>query len=164
MSQYPFGAQYLNPTSAGKNDFKLIYKIRNKEENKYKRIVTKILKMDENNRNDKASTDRLHKKMKKIPTLREFDLLIEAISHEDKIGHLFIVDVEFNTEKEPKRNCYLMNSIHPYLKKRRSSPRQRSVYQLLDAMRLNDQDLLNSYKATSKTHSTMDKKNYTLTR
>ena len=35
---------------------------------------------------------------------------------------------------------------------------ERYIFQLLDAMRLNDQGLLNSYKATAKTQSTMDKK------
>ena len=38
------------------------------------------------------------------------------------------------------------------------SANERSVFQLLDAMRLNDKGLVNSYKTTAKTHATMDKK------
>ena len=34
---------------------------------------------------------------------------------------------------------------------------ERSVFEFLDAMRLNNQDLLNSYKATAKTHCTLEK-------
>ena len=32
------------------------------------------------------------------------------------------------------------------------------LFQLLDAIKLNDKDLINSYKTTAKTHITMDKK------
>ena len=35
-------------------------------------------------------------KVKKTSTIREVDLLIQNISDEDKIGHLFIVDIEFD--------------------------------------------------------------------
>ena len=34
----------------------------------------------------------------------------------------------------------------------------RSVFQLLDAMRLNKKEILNNYKCTGKNHSTVDKK------
>ena len=37
------------------------------------------------------------------------------------------------------------------------SENERSVFQLLDTMRLNDKGLINSYKTTAKTHATMDK-------
>ena len=39
------------------------------------------------------------KRQKKVPTLREFDFIIQGISDEDSIGHLFIVDIEFNKKK-----------------------------------------------------------------
>ena len=38
------------------------------------------------------------------------------------------------------------------------SASERLVFQLLDAMRLNEKGLINSYKTTVKTHATMDKK------
>ena len=43
-------------------------------------------------------------------------------------------------------------------KKKVLSANEKSVFQLLDAMRLNDKGLINSYKITAKTHATMDKK------
>ena len=43
------------------------------------------------------------KKAKKAPSLREFNLLLGGISDEDKIGHLFIVDIIFD-EKRATQN------------------------------------------------------------
>ena len=45
-----------------------------------------------------------------------------------------------------------------YEKEKKLSKNERSVFQLLDAMRLNYKGLLNSYKTLSKTNATMDKK------
>ena len=59
-----------------------------------KRVSTKILKMDENNQYRQAM-------MKP---------LLERISHEDKIGHLFIVDIKFH-DINPK--TLLFNEIYP---------------------------------------------------
>ena len=62
------------------------------------------------------------------------------------------------SKKPPKNISFSMKSVHQYLKKEGSSTTERSVFQLLDAIRLSDKELLNSYKATSKTHSTMGEK------
>ena len=69
--------------------------------------------MDENNQSGNAMTEPLptssikkkkKKKKKKILVMREFDLIIKGISDEDKIGHLFVVDIHFdqknNSEKQ----------------------------------------------------------------
>ena len=82
---------------------KIIYKIGNEE----KRVVSKILEMDKNNQSGNAMTEPLPTgsiKKKKILAMREFDLIIKGISDEDKIGHLFVVDIHFdqknNSEKQ----------------------------------------------------------------
>ena len=36
------------------------------------------------------------KKKKKTHTMRELNLLLQSIPDKDKIGHLFIVDIEFD--------------------------------------------------------------------
>ena len=36
------------------------------------------------------------KKMKKLPSLRNFDFIVQSISDEDKIGYLFLVHIEFD--------------------------------------------------------------------
>ena len=61
--------------------------------------------------------------------------------------------------KKPQKKHLLFNETYTpiFEKKKVLPPTERSVFQLLDAMKLNDKGLLNSYKATSKTHSTMGK-------
>ena len=58
--------------------------------------------MDENNQCGNAMTKDLPygciKKMKKIPSLREFNMVLSNISHTDQIGHLFIVDIKFHVK------------------------------------------------------------------
>ena len=39
------------------------------------------------------------KKMKRTPTLREFELILQGISDTDKIGHLFLVNIGFDKKK-----------------------------------------------------------------
>ena len=69
--------------------------------------------MDKNNQYGNAMTKPLPyvciKKMKKIPTFYEFNKILSNLSHEDKIGHLFIVDIKFY-EKNPK--AILFNEIY----------------------------------------------------
>ena len=65
-----------------------------------KRISSKILKMDENNQYGQAMTKPLPysciKKHEHPPSLTEFNRILDKISHEDNIGHLFIVDIKFH--------------------------------------------------------------------
>lgn len=100
-----FDSKVLFPRGAGgtrKENFKLIYEIRNTKTNELedKRTVSYILKMIENkqyrNTMPKLLLTGSIEKVKKTSTIREVDLLIQNISDEDKIGHLFIVDIEFD--------------------------------------------------------------------
>ena len=149
----------------GEKEQKLIYNIRNPQtgQNESKRVVAKILKMDENNQYRNAMTKPLPtgciKKSKKNPSMCELQLITEGISHEVKIGHLFVVDLMFDFERYTAREL-LFNEIYTpvFEKKKILLPSKRSVFQLLDAMHVNDIGFLNAYKATAKTISTMDKK------
>lgn len=75
-----------------------------------KRIVTTILKMDENSHYGNAMIKPLLidviKKQKTCPNLRKFNLLIESMSHEDKFGYLFIVDIKFKEKKRMKKSSF----------------------------------------------------------
>ena len=86
-------------------------------------------------------------------------LIIEGISNKDKTGHLFVVDLMFDFKRSTARQL-LFNEIYTpvFEKKKILPPSKRSAFQLLDAMRVNDMGVLNAFKATAKTHSTMDKK------
>ena len=153
------------PNGKSRRDLKLIYKIRNKDTQGYedKRIVDKMLKMDKYNQYGNTMTKPLPtvsiKKAKKAPRLREFNLLLEGISDEDKIGHLFIVDIIFDKNHATEKH-YLFNEIYMSIfdKKKVLTPSEMFVFQLLDFMRLNDKGILNSYKTTEKSHSPMEKK------
>ena len=56
-----------------------------------------------------------------------------------------------------ENNYFLMKFTPRYFFKKLLSANKRSVFQLLDAMRLNDKGTIYSYKTTPKTHATMDK-------
>ena len=68
--------------------------------------------MDENNQYGNAMTKPLPtgsiRGVKKLPTMREFDLILQGISDTDKIGHLFIADIEFDKKKRNKKNNYFL--------------------------------------------------------
>ena len=51
------------------------------------------------------------KRQKKVPTLRECDLMIQGISDKDSIGHLFIVNIEFD-QKSTTEKTLLFNEIY----------------------------------------------------
>ena len=82
----------------------------------------KILQVDENNQYGNAMTKPLPygciKKSKKVPSLLEFNIILSNLSHEDKIGHLFLVDIKFH-DKNPK--TMLFNEIYtPIFEKKKS--------------------------------------------
>lgn len=83
---------------------------------------------------------------KQIPSFCEFNLLIDQIFDKNKICHLFIVN-----------KTMLFNQIYTTIfeKEKVINPTLRSIFQLMDAINLNDKSLLNSYNFTYKTHSTI---------
>ena len=58
------------------------------------------------------------------PSLVEFNKILDRISHEDKIGHLFIVDIKFHNIN-PK--TLLFNEIYPLIfeKNKKMEPYER---------------------------------------
>ena len=84
---------------------------------KTKRISTKILKMDENNQYRHAMTKALPygciKKQEHPPSLTELNRTLDKISHNDKIGHLFIADIKSNEHSvkytpTPQPHCHYL--------------------------------------------------------
>ena len=60
------------------------------------------------------------KRAKNLPTMREFDLIVQRISDTDKIGHSFIADIEFDHKNATKKtNYFLMKFIHQFLRKKK---------------------------------------------
>ena len=123
-----------------------------------RRVVIKIQKMDENNQYGNAMTEPLPagsiKRVKKLPTMEEFDLILQGVLDTNKIGHLFIVDIDFCQKNviEKQLSCN-GNYTLTFEKKKVLSVNERSVFQLLDTTILNDKGKIDSYKTTSKTHT-----------
>ena len=103
--------------------------------------------------------------------MTEFKKILNEISHENAIGHLFIVDIKFN---EINEKTLSFNEVYPPIfekakskktnkQTKRLEPYERSSLQLLSiAVRGEEKDRLNSFLYNSKTHSTLKEKKFIL--
>ena len=74
-------------------NYKIVYDLKINNEKLKKRVITKILKLDENNQYDHAMTKPLPTgciKDSKDLSWETFNFLIETVSFKDTIGHLYI--------------------------------------------------------------------------
>ena len=91
--------------------------------------------MDENNQYGYAMTKPLPtgsiKKMKRAPTLREFELILQSISNTDKIGHLVLVDIEFDRKNATEKQIFFNEIYTPiFEQKKLLCANERLVFQL----------------------------------
>ena len=104
-----------------------------------KRFSSKIIKMDENNQYGFAMTKPLPygciKKKKHVPSLEELTTLLENVTLEDKLGHLFVIDVEFADINE---KTLLVNEFYPpiFEKNRKIDPYERSCTQIMSRAKI----------------------------
>ena len=72
------------------------------------------MKIDENNQHGQAITKPLRygciKKQEHVPSLLELNKILDRISQEDPVGHLFIVDIKFHNKNS---KALLFNEIYP---------------------------------------------------
>ena len=89
-----------------------------------------------------------------------FNFLLESVSFEDKIGHLYIVDIEFDV-KNSTEGEYAYNEIYPPIieKQKTIDPCERSVFQLLEQF-VRGEKGPKAYRATAKAHANLFKKNF----
>ena len=93
-----------------------------------------------------------------MPFLLEFNKILDCISHEDKVGHLFVVDIKFHDKNQ---KTMLFNEIYtPIFEKNKVIQAQhRSVLHLISFISRNkEKDLVRTFKANAKTHSTLEEK------
>ena len=144
-----------------RDDLKLGYmlKLNNYSSYERKRVITKIVKFDENNQYGYAMTRPMPTgciKQKTSPTWPIFNLLIEKVSLEDKIGHLFVVDIEFDFENASARQLTYNEIFPPIIEKKKiMEANERSLFQLLELFSKNEQDKPRSYVCTAKSHATL---------
>ena len=102
----------------------------------------------------------LKEKKNKPPALMEFNQIFDRISHKDKIGHLFIVDMKFHNKNS---KTLLFHEIYPpiFEKNKKMNPYKRFCLQLLSVIIRNEEkDTANSFSYSSKTCSTLEEKKF----
>ena len=124
-------------------------------------MITKILKLDENNQYGNAMT-------KPLPTgcikdnqdlsWETFNFLLETVSFDDTIGHLYIVDIEFDVKNATKKE-FAYNEIYPPVieKQKTIDPCESSVFQLLEQF-VSGEKGPKSYRTSAKAHENLFKK------
>ena len=150
-----------DPSLFKRDDLKLGYmlKLDNYSSYERKRVITKIVKFDENNQYGYAMTRPMPTgciKQNASPTWTTFNLLIEKVSLEDKIGHLFVVDIEFDFENASLRQLTYNEIFPPIIEKKKiMEANERPLFQLLELFSKNEQDKPRSYVCTAKSHATL---------
>ena len=140
--------------------YKVGYKLKFNSDDKYKdyRVISKLIKFDENNQygfvmKKPMATGSIKEK---LPSWIEFNLLMEKVSLDDLIGHLFVVDIEFDHEKATE--CQIMyNQIFLPLTDKQTVvlPNESFVFQLMELYFEDHNGMPKSYKTTSKCHSNL---------
>ena len=146
-------------------NYKVCYNIKLNDDKEYmkKRVITKILKLDENNQYRNGMTKPLPTgciKENSDVSWRTFNLLLKKVSLGDQIGHLYVVDIEFDHTKATE-NQIVYNEIYPpIIEKQIINPCERSVYQLTEQYAATEKRNPRTYRATKKDHATfVQKKN-----
>ena len=96
-------------------NYKIIYNLKMNNEKVKKRVITKIQKLDENNQYGNGMTKPLSTGCIKDSddiSWETFNSLLESVSFEDTIGHLYIADIEFDFKSATKRE-FAYNEIFP---------------------------------------------------
>ena len=144
-----------------RDDLKVVYslKLNNEKTFSKKRVISKIVKLDENNQYGYAMTKPMPTgciKENNSPSWLKFNLLLETVTLEDKIGHLFIVDIEFDVENADERK-YLYNEIFPPIieKQTKIDVNDRSLFQLLELFAQTEDEKAKSYRVTAKSHAAL---------
>ena len=152
-----FDLQIFLPKKAdGTRDtnYKVIYSINGEEQ----RVITKILKLVENNQYGHGMTKPLPTGcIKNDPDLswEKLNFLIETVSLDDLIGHLHVVDIKFDKENATERQIVYNEIYCPIVEKQKTIDAcERSVYQLLDNYSKSENGPC-SYRVTAKAHLTM---------
>ena len=92
-------------------------------------------------------------------SLRTFNLFLQNVSLDDQIGHLYVVDIEFDHTKATEKQL-VYNEIYPSIIEKNIyiDLWERSVYQLLEQYSSTEKRNPRSYRATKKAHATLLKK------
>ena len=127
------------------------------------RVISKIIKFDEYNQYGFAMTKPMPVGAikEKEASWTEYDILFEKVSLDDKKGHIFIVDIEFDYLHATDRQIIYNEIILPFIEKdTKIEANKRSVYQLLELYSEDKRGNPNKYKISSKAHSNLFSKKF----
>ena len=124
-----------------------------------KRVIAKIVKLDESNQYGYAMTRPMPTgciKQNNSPSWLKFNLLLEKVSFEDSIGHLFIVDIEFDVKNATEKQLMYNEIFPPIIEKEKIlDVNERSLYQLLELFEKTSEGKPETFRCTAKSHATM---------
>ena len=90
---------------------------------------------------------------------KTFNFLLESVSFEDTIGHLYIVDIEFDFKNATEREFAHNEVCPPIIEKQRIiDPCERSVFQLLEQFVRGENNAPKAYRSTAKAHANLFEK------
>ena len=139
------------------------YKLKIGDDEKYEdyRITSKIIKFDENNQHGFAMTKPMAvgSIKDKTPSWVEFNLLMEKVTLDDPIGHLFLVDIEFDHEHATDVQIMYNEMMPPIIEKKATlDPNERSIFPLLELYAEDKKRMPKNYKVSPKAQATLFKK------
>ena len=146
-------------------NYKLGYNIKLDEDevSKQLRVICKIIKFDENNQYGFAMTKPMPVGAikEKDPSWTEYNILFEKVSLNDKKGHIFVVDIEFDHEHATDRQIMYNEILPPFIEKNtKIEGNKKSVYQLLELYSEDKNGNPNKYKVSAKAHANMLSKKF----
>ena len=100
------------------------------------------------------------KKEDKVPSLTEFNKILDRITHNDNIGHLFTVDIKFHDINE---KTLFFNELYPpiFHKKQKNRPFWEVNFAAYEChVRDDEKGKINTFSYNSKTHSTLKEKRF----
>ena len=141
-------------------NYKVAYKIKldNEPIDYERRVISKILKFDENNQYGFAMTKPMPvgSIKEKQADYVEFNLLFEKVNLDDPIGHIFIVDIEFDYKNATKTQIMYNEIMPPIIEKNTKIPAEKkSVYQLLELYSEDKNGKPNKNKVSVKAHANL---------
>ena len=99
-------------------------------------MITKIIKLDENNQYGFAMTKSMPTgciKENEPPSWLDFNILLETVDLDDPIGHLCIDDIFFDERNATKKQWLYEETFPPIIEKQKTlDVNERSAYQLFE--------------------------------
>ena len=133
-------------------------KLDNNIKSKEYRVISKIIKFDENNQYGFAMAKPMPVGAikEKEASWTEYNLLFEKVSLDDKKGHIFVFDKEFDYLHTTDSQIMYNEILPPFIEKNtKTEPNERSVYQLLELYSEDIRGNPKNYKVSAKAHSNL---------